>query len=107
MKATDESSEAQNGPGHTSGTAVKVGPSGERLRLRWALSGYRAPAMGNAQFETAYLPDDGTPDDAVQHEWHVDSGLPTYLSVTGWTYKACHVEYERLWAERKAQQNQR
>ncbi|MGV9271650.1 hypothetical protein ACWDRR_44215 [Kitasatospora sp. NPDC003701] len=106
METTSESSKDQDTPpGPTTQSQWKEGPNGERLRLRWALSGSRAPAWGNAQFESKFLPDDGTPDDQVEHKWHEAPGLPTYLSVTGWTYEACSVEYGRLWAERKAQQS--
>ncbi|MFJ1936624.1 hypothetical protein ACIOGZ_28680 [Kitasatospora sp. NPDC088160] len=56
---------------------------------------------GHAQFEVAYVPDDGTPDGAVVHDWDEAVGLlPACLRVTGWTYWSCHEAYERLWEDR-------
>ncbi|WP_344285886.1 hypothetical protein, partial [Streptomyces hebeiensis] len=79
METTSKNSEAQDSPlGSAMQSEWEEGPNGERLRRRWALSGYRAPAWGNAEFENTFLPDDGTPDGQVEHKWHENPGLPTY-----------------------------
>ncbi len=80
---------------------TKAGPDGQMLRRRWTLTGPRQPVYGNAFFESLYVPDDGTPDGEVVHEWKEQDGLlPASLTVTGWTYWSCHEAYERLWQER-------
>ncbi len=80
---------------------TKEGPDGGMLRRRWALTGTKPKVHGNAQFEWAYVPDDGTPDGQVVHDWDEPDGLlPACLRVTGWTYWSCHEAYERLWRER-------
>lgn len=88
--------------GPISGPVTKTGEDGRTYRRRWALTGYRAPVGGNAQFESAYVLDDGTADGEVVHEWMGGDGmLPAVLRVTGWTYWSCHRAYDRLWQERK------
>ncbi|MFJ4676976.1 hypothetical protein [Kitasatospora sp. NPDC088783] len=104
MTANDKTTDPALGfAGPIPGPATKQGPDGRTLRRRWTLTGYQAPVLGNAHFQSAFVPDDGTPDGEVLHEWHEGDGfLPLCLVVTGWTYWSCHREYERLWAERKA-----
>ncbi|MFF2612360.1 hypothetical protein [Kitasatospora sp. NPDC058046] len=98
-KATDPTC-AYFGP--IPGPVTKTGPDGKTYRRRWALTGSRPTVAGNAQFESAYVLDDGTADGEVVHEWQEAEGLlPACLSVTGWTYWSCHRAYERLWKERQ------
>jgi hypothetical protein len=82
---------------------TKPGPDGTLLRRRWALVGTRPQVWGHAEFQSAYVPDDGTPDDATEHDWHEAPPLAPLLTVTGWAYMAVEAEYKRLWAERRAQ----
>ncbi|MGX1514019.1 hypothetical protein [Streptomyces collinus] len=83
---------------------TKPGPDGTTLRRRWALSGTRPQVWGHAEFESAYVPDDGTPDDATEHDWQTAPGIAPLLTVTGWAYGAVEAEYKRLWAERQTEQ---
>ncbi|MGA5202789.1 hypothetical protein [Streptomyces variegatus] len=84
---------------------TKPGPDGTTLRRRWALTGTRPQVWGHAEFESRYVPDDGTPDDVTEHRWDVDPELPPLLIVTGWAYRAVEAEYVRLWAERQAERD--